>query len=78
MRNQKIFTNLLLTFSLGIVVGILFAPRSGDKTRKILAEKVEQSCGSALTSLMDRIVMFKGRLGEYMDDLKEKAEDTNQ
>jgi len=70
MKNQKFFTNLLLTFGLGVVVGILFAPRSGEKTRKILAERAEQSSGCACTTLIDRMAMLKGRIGEYVDDLK--------
>ncbi|MDD3776246.1 MAG: YtxH domain-containing protein [Actinomycetota bacterium] len=75
MRSQRIVANLLLTFGLGVVVGILFAPKSGEQTRKILAGKIEQYCGSTCTSIVDQMAMFRGRMGEYLSDLKEKAED---
>jgi len=77
MNKSGILSNLLLVFGLGVLIGILFAPRSGEKTRKILAEKMENTCGCACTSLIDRLAMLKGRISEYMDELKEKVEDMN-
>ncbi|MCG9479469.1 MAG: YtxH domain-containing protein [Actinomycetia bacterium] len=77
MKNQRVFTNLLLTFGLGVIAGILFAPRSGEKTRKILAERAEQSIGCACTTLIDKMAMLKGRIGEYLEDMKEKVEDAD-
>ncbi len=76
MRKSGIFSNFIIIFGLGVLIGLLFAPRSGDKTRKILAEKVEEGCGSLCTNLTDRIAMLKGRMQEYLDELKEKTEET--
>ncbi|MGM0366796.1 MAG: YtxH domain-containing protein, partial [Actinomycetota bacterium] len=66
MKKSGILSNLLLVFGLGVLIGILFAPRSGEKTRKMLAEKMEDTCGSTCTNLIDRVAMLKGRINEYM------------
>ncbi|MGM0368282.1 MAG: YtxH domain-containing protein [Actinomycetota bacterium] len=75
MRKSGLFSNFILIFGLGFLLGILFAPRAGDKTRKILAEKFEEGCGSLCTNLTDRVAMLKGRMQEYLNELKEKAEE---
>ncbi len=77
MKKAAILSNLLLVFGLGMLVGVLFAPRSGEKTRKMLAEKMEDSCGCACTNLADKAAMLKGRISEYMEELKQKVEDVD-
>ncbi len=77
MKKIGVLANLLLVFGLGVLVGLLFAPRTGEKTRKIIAEKMEDTCGCACTNLSDKIALFKGRLSDYMDDLKQKVEDVD-
>ncbi len=75
MRKSGWFTNFIFIFGLGVLIGILFAPRPGDKTRKILAEKMEERCGNIYTNLADRLAMLRGKIQEYLNDLKEKTED---
>lgn len=75
MRKSGFFTNFILIFGLGVIIGILFAPRSGEKTRKILSEKIEKGCGNMCTNLTDKMAMFRGRMQEYLNELKEKTED---
>jgi len=39
MNNKKIFISILASLSLGAIAGMLFAPKKGSHTRKIISDK---------------------------------------
>jgi DNA uptake protein ComE-like DNA-binding protein len=51
----------------GIALGVWFAPRSGEETRRMLGERADEMAGTARKQL--------GRLQERADELRGRAED---
>src|ERR1035438_6949549 len=41
-NKEKTMNNFLLGLGIGIAVGVLFAPKAGDKTRKQLSDKASE------------------------------------
>src|SRR3989441_2766379 len=60
-------TYLLVGLGLGVLVGILFAPKSGEETREFLAEKADE--GSKYAQRKAR------ELKERAEDLVEKSKE---
>ena len=59
---------------IGAVLGVLFAPESGEKTRKTIKEKSEEMVDKGLTAaeqVVDKVEEVKGQVEPY----KEKAEE---
>ena len=75
MNNFNIFSYLCLAFGLGVLCGILFAPRPGEETRKILADQMEEATDKACDFITDRTARAKKQVREYMEDLKERVEE---
>lgn len=74
MKKSEVFGYLILAFGLGAVIGILFAPRKGEETRKILTEKMEDNCKQVCDLVTDKVVKFRNQFSDYMEDLKEGIE----
>jgi gas vesicle protein len=74
MKKSEVFGYLILAFGLGAVIGILFAPRKGEETRKILTEKMEDNCKQACDLVTDKVAKFRNQFSDYMEDLKEGIE----
>jgi len=74
MNNSNIFGHLCMVFGLGVLCGILFAPRTGDETRKILIDQMEDSCEKTCDFVIDKAASIKKNFQEYMDDLKREVE----
>jgi len=77
MKKSGVLGNLLLVFGLGVLLGVLFAPRRGEETRKMIAEKMEDTCGLTCANMVDRAAVLKSRACEYIDDLKERMEEVD-
>ena len=75
MNNSNIFSYLCLAFGLGVLCGILFAPRPGEETRKILIDQMEDSYEKACDFITDGAARAKKQVQEYMEDLKERVEE---
>ena len=43
MAEENKFTYFILGFGIGVAVGILFAPQSGEETRQLLRSKADES-----------------------------------
>jgi len=43
MADENKFTYFILGFGIGVAVGILFAPHSGEETRELLRSKADES-----------------------------------
>lgn len=80
-REKKVTAAALLLLAGGIVgagVALLFAPQSGQRTRKDIvryAKKTKNRAGEAVGDLSANISELVDTLGEKTDDLLEKGKD---
>jgi len=76
MKNSDIFGYTLLVFGLGILTGILIAPRKGEETRKILREHMEECCGKTCGFITEKAAQVKKQAQKYAEELKKGMEET--
>lgn len=67
MKTEKILLGALTGIAVGAVLGILFAPGKGSKTRKKITKKGE--------NLVDSL---KGKFNELLDTFTENLEDVKE
>jgi len=78
-RDKKVAAAALLILAGGIVgagLALLFAPQSGQRTRKDLlryAKKTKHRAGEAVDDLSDNICDLVDTIGDKTDDLLEKG-----
>jgi len=72
-RNGKL--GLIVSFAIGVGVGVLIAPRTGDDTRKILSEMGKQYIQKSSDWLNEKIDQFSEIATKYADDVKEYLEE---
>ena len=69
--------NKLLTgFTLGLLVGVLFAPDSGTKTRQKIAEKgsnLKDQVADFIDGVASRLETAADEIDEYVEESMEKA-----
>ncbi len=75
MRGSNTFSHILLIFGLGILVGILIAPRKGEETRKILKERMEECCNKTCEFIGEKTAEVKKQAGKYAEKLKKNMEE---
>ncbi|MCL4386013.1 MAG: YtxH domain-containing protein [Cyanobacteria bacterium] len=75
MKKSDIFGFMLLTLGLGIVTGILIAPKSGKETRKDLSEKFEKCFEEACDFLTYESGRIKSKVNDAADYFKSKLND---
>ena len=64
---------LLAAFSLGLLCGILIAPRKGEESREILKDKLEEGYRQTGKFIVKRLVEIRAGLNDYskeFEDLK--------
>jgi gas vesicle protein len=71
MEERSGFGYFLLGLGLGVAAGVLWAPRTGEETRQLLAEKA----GEGADYLKNRTGEGKEYIRQRTDDLKESASD---
>jgi len=76
MKNSDIFGYSLLIFGLGVLTGILIAPRKGEETRKILREQMEECCGKTCGFITEKAAQVKKQAQKYAEELKKGMEET--
>jgi gas vesicle protein len=76
MKNSDIFGYTLLIFGLGILTGILIAPRKGEETRKILREQMEECCGKTCEFITEKAAQVRKQTQKYAEELKKNMEET--
>ncbi|GAG72201.1 unnamed protein product [marine sediment metagenome] len=76
MKNSDIFGYTLLILGLGIIVGILIAPRKGEETRKILREQMEECCGKTCEFITEKAAQVRKQAQKYAEELKKNMEET--
>jgi len=72
MRKGDVFGFMLLTLGLGILTGILIAPKSGKETRKELSEKFEKGFEEACDFLTYESGRIKSKVNDTVDFIKDK------
>jgi gas vesicle protein len=71
MEERSGFGYFLLGLGIGVAAGILWAPRSGEETRQLLADKAGDGADYLRTRAQDSTEFVKNRT----DDLKQSAAD---
>jgi gas vesicle protein len=71
MEERSGFGYFLLGLGIGVAAGVLWAPRSGEETRQILAERAGDGADYLRTRAQDGTEFVKNRT----DDLKQSASD---
>jgi gas vesicle protein len=71
MEERSGFGYFLLGLGLGVAAGVLWAPRSGDETRQLLADKA----GEGADYLKSRTAEGKQYVRQRADELKDSASD---
>jgi gas vesicle protein len=63
MENKNDFGYFLLGIGMGVAAGLLWAPRSGDQTRQVLAEKAGEGVDYLQTSAQDGVEFVHQQTG---------------
>lgn len=72
-RNGKL--GLIISFVIGVGLGILVAPRTGDETRRILSKIGKQYIQKSSDWLNEKIDQFSEIATKYAEDIKEYLEE---
>ncbi len=76
MKNKKDKKfELIISFAVGICVGVLIAPRTGDRTRKILSEMGKQYIQKSSDWLNEKMTQISEIADQYAEDIKEYLEE---
>ncbi|PIU29354.1 MAG: hypothetical protein COT09_01270 [Candidatus Hydromicrobium americanum] len=75
MKSSNAFGGTLLIFGLGILTGILIAPRKGEETRKILREQMEECCSKTCGFITEKTAEVRKQAEKYAKTLKKNMEE---
>jgi len=75
MKSSDSFGFILLVFGLGVLAGILLAPRKGEETRKILKERMEECCSKTCGFITEKTAEVKKQAEKYAEKLKKNMEE---
>ena len=76
MKNSDVFGYSLIVFGLGVLVGVLIAPRKGEETRRILRKQMEECCGeSCCEFITEKAAQVGKKAQEYIEGLKKGTEE---
>jgi len=75
MKSSNVFGCTLLIFGLGVLAGILIAPRKGEETRKILREQMEECCGKTCGFITEKTAEVRKQTEKYTKTLKKNMEE---
>ncbi|CAG5004314.1 hypothetical protein DYBT9275_03345 [Dyadobacter sp. CECT 9275] len=69
--NNKAFWGIVTAAAVGAVIGLLFAPEDGDKTRK----KIKRKTNSLASELLDALEKSKAKADQAASELKNKGQE---
>jgi len=70
MKSSDVLGYSLIVFGLGVLVGVLIAPRKGEESRKILKEYMEEHCGETCEFITEKAAQAGKKAKEYFEELK--------
>ena len=76
MKSSNAFGCTLLIFGLGVLVGILIAPRKGEETRKILKERTKECCSKTCGFITEKTAEVRKQAEKYAEKLKKNMEES--
>lgn len=76
MNKSGILGSLFLAFGLGVLCGIIFAPRPGEETRKILFDRIEDGCEQIGDFVAYTGARIRSQVNECMEELKKDVEES--
>ena len=71
MNGNKAFWGIVTAAAVGAIIGLLFAPEDGNKTRK----KIKKKTNSLATDLIDALEKSKDKAANAADKIKSEGED---
>ncbi|WP_321287563.1 YtxH domain-containing protein [uncultured Sunxiuqinia sp.] len=75
-------TSALLGFvagaATGALVGVLFAPERGDKTRKKIQKSVKRVSEDVTDTIGEKVDSLKDQVSEMIDQVKERTNDVEE
>ena len=74
MNDSDILGYSLIIFGLGVLTGLLIAPRKGEESREILKEQVKNYCSRTLDFISEKARETKKYAEEYEKKVKENVE----
>jgi len=76
MKSSNAFGCTLFIFGLGVLAGILIAPRRGEETRKILREQMEECCSKTCGFITEKTEEVRKQAEKYAKTLKKNMEES--
>jgi hypothetical protein len=70
MKNSDVFSYSLLVFGLGVITGLLVAPRKGEETRKMLAENIKECQDKTCKFVTEKTSELKKSAGKFEESLR--------
>ncbi|MCF0049995.1 YtxH domain-containing protein [Dyadobacter sp. LJ53] len=71
MNGNKAFWGIVTAAAVGAIIGLLFAPEDGDKTRK----KIKKKTNSLATELIEALEKSKEKVSSVTGQVKEAGEE---
>lgn len=75
MKDSDIIGYSLMIFGLGILVGLIIAPRKCEETREILRKYLKEYCGETLEFITEKASQVGKKAQEYIEELKKGIEE---
>jgi gas vesicle protein len=73
MEAKNLVGGLLAGAAIGVAVGVLLAPRSGEQTRKKIMRESKKLMGGLKHSMEDSVDTLKGRYNHGVDELAKRS-----
>ena len=78
MEERSGFGYFLLGLGIGVAAGILWAPRAGDETRQLIADKAGEGADYLKTRAGESADYVKNRAGEGTEYIRQRTDDLKQ
>ncbi len=72
-RGSSFLGGLLIGVFVGFVVGVLYAPRSGEETREILTEKAKEFGEETREIITEKAKEFGEKTKDFVEETKSKG-----
>lgn len=77
-RNSTALMVMFLGLGIGAALALLFAPRKGDETRKVLGDQVEQVYDGGREVANSAVDSLRGEFGRLRSDVEDRLKNLQQ